>query len=64
MKKLAQEKEELDGEYSRLVEFVGKNVIKEVTQSQIPEHAPHNRYRDIVPFDDNFIDLERSQIEL
>jgi len=48
----------LEDEYQRMLEFVRDNVKKQVKVARLKENVPHNRYLDIVPFDDNYVQLK------
>jgi len=54
---LAENKEVLENEFRRLEEYVQNHIKKETKVANRDENRPHNRYTDIVPFDDNYIRL-------
>merc|ERR1719239_1586125 len=56
-KDLAENKEFMENEYSSVLEYVRLNIKKETYVAKQEVHKDHNRYTDIVPFDDNHINL-------
>ena len=56
-KKLADDTEFLDEEFARMEQYCKEKFVKTTEIANREENKPHNRYRDIVPYDDNLVRL-------
>jgi len=56
-RELAENTEVLENEFRLIEEYVKNHIKKETKVANADENRPHNRYTDIVPFDDNYIRL-------
>jgi len=57
-KKVSENVAELENEFKRMLGHVKENILKKTTVSSHEKNLIHNRYKDIVPYDDNYIALK------